>query len=564
MIPILKHAMFRRFIITLILTCIFTGLAYLMLDSPPLGIDDAHIFFVYGQHLADGEGFVYNIGSEHVEGFSSLAWTLVITAVYLFTNSPEIPLLLISILLISFTIAYVWQYIDETQNSQTPGILFLVMVYSSLGFIIWNTITLMDTALWTSLLSLGIITALKAKRPLILSSLIALMILTRPEAIVWGIALILVFAALVYLQNENHTAWKQIRLPLFTYIVVLLSLICWRLLYFGYPLPNTYYAKISPDITYSLISGLAYASTFVIAHPLMTTLGVILSITIIILNTPWLLKTLWMKNTSPPELKRVRFVLYAYLATLAFVLPIWTGGDHFGFLRFYQPVWLIFFLPILFIWDKCNSITHSKSKYGFIVIFIVFLFISPFFSWRNPSDAKTKILHEFTIAADGKEIGHLLNSIEGTPPKIGVIAAGGIANTYEGEIFDAMGLNHTGVAHAPGDRIGLKNHAAFNSDIFMQEKPDIFVSFYPVLDEPDELIQQWLVTKDYQNTLLNGFQNYEAFIDTYQLSIIHFPNRDLRVFINYAYLDTLLEQGFIITPIVDNITLDTSLSHENE
>jgi len=534
-----------HFIGVLILTILFTVLAYFRLGSPPLGIDDAHIFFTYGRHLAEREGFVYNIGGEIVEGFSSLAWVLIVAAVFLFTHSPEIPLLLISIFLISFAIAYAWQYIDEIQPSRIPGVLFLVMVYSSPGFIIWNTLTLMDTALWMSLLTLGVVTALKAKSPMTLSILIAFLLLTRPEAMAWGIVLITIFGLLTYLQHDHHTAWKHIRWPLITYITVLVTLICWRMLYFGYPLPNTYYAKVSPNITYNLISGLKYANTFVLAYPLMTIFGVILSLTIILLNTIWLFKTLW-KNSAPlTDLKRVRFILYAYLASFAFLLPVWTGGDHFSLLRFYQPVWLIFFLPVLFVWDKWPK---STSKYGFAFLFIILLFISPIYSWRN-NEFIDSIQNEFAFASEGEEIGYLLNRIKGKPPKVAVILAGGISTTYQGEIFDTMGLNHSAVAHAPGDRIGYKNHAAFNPDIFLQENPDLFISFQPVLNKPDELIKEWLDKASIHNKHLKGIQTNKQFTDRYQLSIIHFSDISLRVFINKQYIDTLLKQGIEVTPI---------------
>ena len=49
-----------------------TSFSFHKLHNPLTGIDDANIYFVYARNLANGHGFVYNIGGERVEGFTSL------------------------------------------------------------------------------------------------------------------------------------------------------------------------------------------------------------------------------------------------------------------------------------------------------------------------------------------------------------------------------------------------------------------------------------------------------------------------------------------------------------
>ena len=39
--------------------------------------------------------------------------------------------------------------------------------------------------------------------------------------------------------------------------------------------------------------------------------------------------------------------------------------------------------------------------------------------------------------------------------------------------MDLMGLNWTAMAHAPGDRKGTRNHAAFEPAVFWREMPEI-------------------------------------------------------------------------------------------
>src|SRR6187549_3906405 len=51
-------------------------------QSPAIGIDDANIYFVYMKNFAEGHGFVWNVGGEKVEGFTSLIWTLIGAVAY--------------------------------------------------------------------------------------------------------------------------------------------------------------------------------------------------------------------------------------------------------------------------------------------------------------------------------------------------------------------------------------------------------------------------------------------------------------------------------------------------
>src|SRR6185503_6975999 len=58
-----------------------TLVAALMVLLRPLTLDDAYITFRYARHLAEGYGLgAWNHTGEHVEGYSSLLWTLLLGA----------------------------------------------------------------------------------------------------------------------------------------------------------------------------------------------------------------------------------------------------------------------------------------------------------------------------------------------------------------------------------------------------------------------------------------------------------------------------------------------------
>ena len=85
-----------------------------------------------------------------------------------------------------------------------------------------------------------------------------------------------------------------------------------------------------------------------------------------------------------------------------------------------------------------------------------------------------RVDHEFRIAEEQRALGDLLNRLPSSP-SLGVIAAGGIARTYHGHIFDLMGLNWTDMAHSnrTHNSGAAKNHAAFSREVFFDHYPDI-------------------------------------------------------------------------------------------
>ena len=265
-----------------------TWLAQQQLDQPLTGIDDANIFFTYASNLAGGEGFVYNAGGERVEGFTSLLWTLICAIAFLVRAEPEPLLLGISSMLLATALYQASRFLAESIT--TPGrktradwltlSMLLALATWALAapcFMIWTTVTLMDTGLWCVVFTCGTIAFARAARhadsswtrdwPLCAWSVA--MLLTRPEAmlivLVWIGSL-----ALVRLSSTSEAKghlparlWTHCRLPLLGYLLTLSALTLFRLLYFGYPLPNTFYAKVSPSLLYNLKLGGGYLLAFI-------------------------------------------------------------------------------------------------------------------------------------------------------------------------------------------------------------------------------------------------------------------------------------------------------------
>ena len=71
-----------KYLVVFIAFCIATWIVWSIFDRPLAGVDDANIYFVYAKNFVNGYGFVYNVGGEKVEGFTSLLWVLICALVY--------------------------------------------------------------------------------------------------------------------------------------------------------------------------------------------------------------------------------------------------------------------------------------------------------------------------------------------------------------------------------------------------------------------------------------------------------------------------------------------------
>lgn len=93
--------------------------------------------------------------------------------------------------------------------------------------------------------------------------------LARPEAMVVVPALIALRLWLFQSRADKRALNRVILAPTASFVLSLVVLTTFRILYFGYPLPNTYYAKVSPDLAYNLKIGYDYFSSFVTSSSLV-------------------------------------------------------------------------------------------------------------------------------------------------------------------------------------------------------------------------------------------------------------------------------------------------------
>ena len=518
--------------LSVLLTAVATVLLFSLLGLPMSGIDDANITFVYARHLVDGAGLVYNVGGEWVEGFTSVTGMLTAALGYVFVAAPEWLLTLANVLLVGFAIGIAGRCIQQQVPAGT--VLFYCWVFALPTYFVWGTASLLETGIYSALLLMLVTVQLQVvyanslsrQQAVVFSGLLIALLLTRPDAMAWALAFLTSWALILRWRGISGRQFVGLMcIPLIAAAACLLALTAFRWQYFGYPLPNTYYAKVSPDRLYNIVQGLKYSIGFVVNNPLAGALFLVAAVAGLSNLIPALRALLSGSKTLSAE--RLAVFLLSALLLSGLTIVVLMGGDYFSGFRFFQPVWPLLVLLLIFVAAGYRPawLQWSNGAVQRVCIAVVLLFSSGV-TWFNLHADPHWYGHQWDIAGRGRLMGTELQKIfanEGLP-SLGVTAAGGTKMTYPGEVVDLLGLNYTPMAHAPGDRKGITAHASFNKDVFWQNPPGLVE---PMLCRSDKLENAYADPENWSHRILKGLPADERFIEKYAYAAIETPDPDV-------------------------------------
>ncbi len=482
------------------------------LNMAGAGIDDANIFFTYAKNVAEGHGAVYYAGGQPVEGYSSTLFMLLCTVGMLVTTNIEFYVLLMNALFMCGVLVTLQAFLHGLARERLPdessitvrqlrivnwaaSILLWVWVVGSPGFVIWTTVTMMDVGLWTLVFTAGSVAAVSSalhpqRTSGSLHAWIVLMLLTRPESyylcLVWIGA---VAVARVKQGNRVTAAVGAVKFQLLTFLAVVVGITVCRYFYFGYLLPNTYYAKVSSDFFYNLKLGFGYLGEFVKAEPWAGLAFLLCGVALIRgLGTSWK-----PEDGNAAGSTQQAVTMLAFITLLGAVTPILTGGDHFNYFRFFQPYWPLMGIIGLYFFRKYLLIESLPTmrkpiRVGLTTVALAGTMLlaqtPPWPALLQSPTVQPTLMNEFQLALGGRHLGELLNQWndeiseqsagETGRLSLGTLTTGGVGYTYAGPVLDMLGLNNVQMAHSQGDRKGNKNHAAFHKDTFFELSPDLF------------------------------------------------------------------------------------------
>ena len=256
---------------TLITGCFLVIFTYVFLANAWIG-DDAYITFRVVDNFLNGFGLTFN-PDERVQAYTHPLWMLVLSAAYAVTSNLFYTTLAISYAFCVLALAVVFKSLKTVWRSA----LFLGLLLSSKAFVDYTSSGL-EYPLSFLLLCvfycrfLGAInaTSISPQGLITFGALASLAFLNRSDSI------LLYAGPLAYLA---WIAWPVYRLRLAMFFAIAFSPVALWLafsyIYYGFPFPNTYYAKVATGIPrgLQLRQGLAYVANSINFDPI--TLGVI-------------------------------------------------------------------------------------------------------------------------------------------------------------------------------------------------------------------------------------------------------------------------------------------------
>ncbi len=200
-------------------------------------LDDAYISYRYADNLVSGLGLVYNPG-ERVEGMTNLLWALLVAVGIKLGFDANVVghalgLVFGSALLVA-TALYA-RVLVGTAGSWLSGVAAWVVV-SSVAFVLWAT-SGMETALFAAATTAALAAQVRGHLGWATVGALAAT-LTRPDGIL--VAAVIFGFHLASRWREGRRAWTWPAV----YAVGVLLLTGFRLVYYGTPVPNTFYAKV--------------------------------------------------------------------------------------------------------------------------------------------------------------------------------------------------------------------------------------------------------------------------------------------------------------------------------
>lgn len=294
--------------------------------------DDAYISFVFSRNFAEHGELAFNLG-DPVEGYTNFSWTVVLGLLMLLGIAPEDSSRVLGTACALVTLYLVFCTMRRVLDKRSPwAAVPSLLLASSSGFACWTSGGL-ETQLFTMLVA-GALDAVVAahERPRAIRRagvLLALAAMTRPEGV-----LVAAVLGVVHLGNWALRPERRFRDELFAaawFLALWAPWFAWRLSYYGWLFPNTYYVKASgkwsdPKLASQMFdNGLYYVWVWVKQTRLLFALPLVV------------LGVIAKPRTS-------RFVLVTACGLLAAVYLAYTvtvGGDFMGLHRFIMPVFVL-------------------------------------------------------------------------------------------------------------------------------------------------------------------------------------------------------------------------------
>ncbi len=460
----------------LLLAILFLGIRSVQMYRPYILMDDAFISFRYAQNLANGQGLVFNPG-ERVEGYTNFLWTVLMAGSVKAGLGFGAASILLSAASAAGTLILIY-LMGRRLFASRPGETILVaasmLAFAALGSQARYVVSGMETLFFTFLVSLGLYLFLFSRKPFLSGFSFALSALARPEGVMyfgiaWGFAVLMGSGVLKRIlaetagENSGVATWRLSDFLSFSagFVVLFGVYFSWRYAYFGYLLPNTYYAKASGFQWERIQRGWGILRSTIDQWALL----------------PFLALALFSFFSLR---KKSAWSLFLLIVLATFASFVYVGGDFtiwFGprFLMPCLPALLALSMEGLAVIASALPLPAAARLWGQLAISALLIAVAYWFSWP----AHSVNLSAFAVQMQGwAELGQWLAA--NTPPgaTIATDAAGLIPFFSQRYSIDMFGLTDEHIAHLdiPEQGPGIVAHEKYDPEYVLSRRPDCIVS----------------------------------------------------------------------------------------
>jgi arabinofuranosyltransferase len=448
--------------------------------------DDAFITFRYVKNLNNGNGLVFNAG-ERVEGYTNFLWTVIfILPAFLKMDIVGFSQILSSFFGVLVIIAafFISRSIDRNTtdklNKKNPLVLFdlvpvLLLTFTG-AFTYWAS-SGMETSFFIFLVLSGLYFYIKYHKSnrvnFFTPVFLALSTLTRPEGFLFFVIIYFHKIFFVIPDKKEKVAIlkkifsRKILLEVSIFILPVLIHVIFRLIYYGYLLPNTYYAKVNYDYS-SFKDGMEYLVSFIQDYLLY---GAILIIPLAFL----------LKRKYIFEISLFGSIIFIYSFYVVII-----GGDVLALHRF----WLILLPLIYIIWGmflkELYTLNAEKKLLPGTQLVIILLTASAAigaYNYLHSEDKINELREKETALVDQFRMqAEVINDLEQIYKRkltIAVSTIGSLSYYTDAVVIDMLGLTDEYIAHNPENIPAISNdpdnpwkERRYNSSYIISRKPD--------------------------------------------------------------------------------------------
>lgn len=454
-------------------------------------VDDAGISFAYTRNFVNGHGLAAQPGVEPVEGYSNPTWVFLLAPFFVvgafhYVIVPKVVGYLCA--LGTFYLLHRWMTKDAPERHVVAFVALTGLALNT-SYAVWTTAGLENGLyglLVTALVYLSYV-EFSAPKPLyalpaVVGMITGLAALTRPDGMIYAGLYPALFVLVFLGMTKASKRGALLRLAAFglSFLITFGSYVVFRLAYFGYPLPNTYYAKSSGEGFASLLT-LSRNDMLKLDEFLTPTAGPVAPLVIIALGAA----VVWLFVKGRMDTRLAPGVLGLTLAFAAFVvLP----GDFMGEFRFATPFMALQYpVTFLILWYFFESIPRLSNRTGWavavmaatIAIVAVFSYAPRTMAYREaPALGMANVIERF-----GKPYDELAEFMEIEDATVLMPDLGGTLWESELRVYDMAGLCNQRIAHLAGTRnanaLSDAERRAYYDYIFEDIKPTFIRLHFP-------------------------------------------------------------------------------------